>query len=108
MVSWPHGPKEEDRQPRDLPPEAEFIAKQWKVAGNVIVVVPNDRLDENSPPVYDQSSDSDHILVGIPKGKFLALDRSTELRTESEGGFLAAPMSSVYTWCAAVMFHSYN
>lgn len=73
--------------------------------GNVVVVVPNERLDENSPPVYDQSSESDQILVSIPRGKFESLDRSSEARSQSEGGFLAAPMSSVYTWCVSVMLH---
>ena len=77
----------EDNQP----PVAEFISKLWKVVGNVIVAVPNDSLDENSVPLLDQSPDSDHILVTISKGKFLALERSTEMRTQSEDGSLATP-----------------
>lgn len=83
MVSWPQGPC----QKKDGP-DAVFSGKQWQVSGNAICVVPSELLADDEHPGYDEPGVNDvsqQIIVKVSKGKFLALQRSHDLR---EDGYL--------------------
>jgi len=77
MVSWPQGTCQ-----KPIGPDALFCSKQWQVSGNAICVVPSEVADDAHPEYQEPGVNdiSQQIIVKVSKGKFLALQRSHDLR----------------------------